>query len=86
MRIKERIRIKKSLFLSRIYTDLAIRATLREPIRIMIYNIHFFFSVLHVYYIYITRVIHSLHGVFTALARILVAIMERAITELTTAK
>jgi hypothetical protein len=39
MRMKERIRIKKSLFLSRIYTDLAaMRATLRELMRIMIYN------------------------------------------------
>jgi hypothetical protein len=39
IRIKERTRIKKSLFLSQIYTDLAaIRATLRELIRIIIYN------------------------------------------------
>jgi hypothetical protein len=39
IRIKERIKIKKSLFLSRIYMDLAaMRATLRELMRIMIYN------------------------------------------------
>ena len=43
IRIKEKLKIKKSLFLSQIYTDLvAMRATLRELTRIIIYNIHFF--------------------------------------------
>jgi hypothetical protein len=52
--IKERIRIKKSLFLNWIYIDLvAIRATLRELIRIIIYYILFL-----VYYTCITYVLH----------------------------
>jgi len=54
IRIKERIRIKKSLFLSRIYIDLAaIRATLRKLIRIMIYNTLF--------WVYYTCIIYILH-------------------------
>ena len=49
--MKERTRIKKSLFLSQIYTDLAaMRATLRELMRIMIYNTLFW-----VYYTCNTR-------------------------------
>jgi hypothetical protein len=54
MRMKERTRIKKSLFLSQIYTDLAaMRATLRELMRIMIYNTLFW-----VYYTCITHILH----------------------------